>query len=269
MYLFFYRIRSYFIAFSIVAALGVLVPQSATAQSAGALVRVDPPTLEVGQGQAEQINIVIENAKDVYGIDVRAKFDPNLFEIADSDPATDGVQMIAGSFIKPDFMVRNTADNEKGTLQYVVTQVNPTPPANGSGVVVSLLVRGKTLGKSGALTIDYVQIADRSGKKLAVQLESGMISIVTAKRATPAITLTNTAPMSAPTVAKTRAAAATRTRATTAPGAAPSRGNTEALTNLALIGVALCGCLGAILILGLALFLLRRKPRAAGPVPPM
>jgi hypothetical protein len=40
--------------------------------------------------------------------------------------------MIPGDLIKPDFAVRNLADNDAGTLLFVITQVNPTPPASGT-----------------------------------------------------------------------------------------------------------------------------------------
>ena len=123
--------------------LGVALAQPLSASEhgdGGATIRPDPVTLGIAPGQVTAINIVLENAADVYGIDVRAKFDPALIEIVDADPAQDGIQMTPGTFLKPDFVVRNTADNGSGTLQYVVTQVNPTQPATGSGVVLTLNV---------------------------------------------------------------------------------------------------------------------------------
>src|SRR5512142_854354 len=114
--------------------LGVLAA-TATVVGAqgGATVRIDPLAFEVGNGQEETVALVMDDAKDVYGIDVRAKFDPSVIEIVDADPAKEGVQMTPGDFIRPDFVVRNIADNAAGTLQYVTTQINPSPPANGHG----------------------------------------------------------------------------------------------------------------------------------------
>lgn len=243
--------------------LGFLASHSAVAQSGSAIVRVDPPAFDVGQSQVEQINIVIENAQDVYGIDVRAKFDPSIFEIADADPAADGVQMIPGNFIKPDFLVRNTADNQKGTLQYVITQVNPTPPANGNGIVVSILVRGKTLGKRGQLSIDSVDVADRRGRKLNVQPKSGTIGVVSPKPSTPTPT-SNATPKLA--LAGTPDPLPTQ-------GSEPVVGSKSVSDPRSLGGItifdallfliALGGCLGGILVIGVAVFVILRRPAHA------
>lgn len=237
----------------------------ARAQGNAALVRPDPLVLEVGQGQVEALNIVIDNAQDVYGIDVRAKFDPTIIEIADADPNQDGVQMIPGDFIKPDFLVRNTADNQKGTLQYVITQVNPTPPANGNGVVVSVLVRGKALGKRAQFTIDYVEIADRRGRKLAVRPQNGTVSVVTPKPSTPTPTLVAT-----PTVVASETpllALASAPVATPMPeddGGSP-RPTSELLGfstfEIILILIALAGFLGAFMVVAIVagIFFWRRS----------
>lgn len=237
-----------------------------SAQGDPARVRFDPSDLQVGQGQVEEVNVIVENANDIYGIDLRAEFDPKQIEIVDTDPAKDGVQMRPGTFIKPDFLVRNEADNSAGTLQYVITQVNPTPPATGSGIVLTILVRGKKQGASSPFTINSVQVANGKGTKLPIEPQPGTVQVVPPKpeTATPEITKT-AAPTEPPTVQVTRAAAAaTRSRPTTVPANAP-RNNNDLITNLLLGGVALGGCLLALLILGVGVFLVMRKPRTVPP----
>jgi len=253
------RFRNHFIALSAATLLGFLASQSATAQTGSTIVRVDPATFEVGQGQVEQVNIVIENAQDVYGIEVRAKFDPSIFEIADADPAADGVQMIPGTFIKPDFLVRNTADNQKGSLQYVITQVNPTPPVNGNGVVVSILVRGKTLGKRGQLTIDFVDIADRRGRKLPVQAKSGAISVVSPKPPTPTPTSNATA-TTAPTQSLEALPTEVAVEAQTTSKPASRTLNGDLFLDSILVLIALGGCLAAIAVIGIAGIVIVKRP---------
>jgi hypothetical protein len=249
---------------SVILPSSLMVPAPTFAQSNAATVHPDPTKLEVGQGQVETLNIVIDNAQDVYGIDVRGKFDPNVIEIADADPSTDGVQMIPGDFIKPDFLVRNTADNKKGTFQYVITEVNPTPPAQGSGVVLSILIRGKALGKQSSFTIDFVQIADRHGKKLSVSSQNGSVVVVTPKppTATPTGNATPTLAATA-TITPAQTIAPTRTAVTRTPipvRAVQQTGNSF-LLNAILILVAGGTCLGTIVLLAFAAFLLlRRRP---------
>ncbi len=238
----------------------------ARAQSDGAMVRVEPATLQVGEGQTESITLVIENAQDVYGIDVRAEFDPNVLEIVDSDAAKTGAQMTPGDFLKPDFVVQNQADNQAGTLQYVITQMNPSPPANGSGIVLEIMVRGKTRAQTSPFTITHAELADRRGNALNVTSQNGSVEIIAPKaqtstpRAQPQASpdATRDDGMSAPTRAPTRL------RATSVPVVATDT-NSDSLTNLVLIVVALGGCFGALIILGLILLLVIRRPRAKPP----
>jgi len=161
------------------AGLLLLVAVPTWAQEALAVVRPDPLVLEIGDGQVGALDIVLEDAQDVYGIDVRVSFDPEVLEIVDADANKDGVQMIPGVFLNPDFLVRNVADNRAGTLWYALTQVNPTLPATGTGVLFSVRLRGKAAGRS-ELKIDFVEMANRRGGLLAVQPQDGTIRVIAA-----------------------------------------------------------------------------------------
>ena len=194
-------------------ALSVL-PVAAEGQNA--IVRSDPTQLEINVGQIATLNVVLADAQNVYGIDVSATFDPQVVEVVDADPAKDGVQASPGAFPMPDFVARNIADNQAGTLRYAITQVNPTEPVNGSGVIFSVQFRAKASSGQSAFTIGPVEVADRTGAMLDVQLESGVIRIVPAEEATPTqptapAALVNTpapeSPAVNPTAALTKAAA--------------------------------------------------------------
>lgn len=148
-----------------------------------ATVRPEPATLALQPGAVADVAVRLENANDVYGIDVRAAFDPAIVEIVDADPDAAGVQMVAGEFPQPDLVALNTADNAAGTLRYVVTQVNPTPPATGQGVVFSFQVRARAGGAT-ELAVTLVEMADRDGNLLAVT--TGLATIqVTGPTAAP------------------------------------------------------------------------------------
>jgi hypothetical protein len=141
-----------------------------------AAVRPEPAALELDAGETATVEIRLENAGDVYGIDVRGAFDPAILEIVDAGPSTEGVQMRPGAFPQPDFVALNAADNAAGALRYVVTQVNPTPPATGSGVVFSFEVRGRAGGATD-LAITLVEMADRNGNLLAVTTGSTAVTV--------------------------------------------------------------------------------------------
>jgi len=154
----------------------------AAAQTGTAVVRPDPATLTIAAGQTQTVAVVVVGVVDLYGIDVRASFDPALIEIVDDDPARDGVQLTPGTIPQPDFVALNAADNAAGTLRYATTQVNPTPPVSGDGVVFTLQVRGKAVGVS-PLHIDLVEMANRSGELLPVTTQDGAITVSAAEPA--------------------------------------------------------------------------------------
>jgi hypothetical protein len=237
--------------------------QPVWAQGGPAIVRPEPKLLNVGQGQVETLEILLENAQDVYGIDVRASFDPAVVEVVDADPSRDGIQMTPGSFVKPDFMVRNVADNEAGTLQYVITQVNPSEPVTGTGVILSVQFRGKVLGQQSELTIGFVEIADRRGVKLSVQGQNGALAVVQPKPPTPApVPSATPVPPASPTAPPTRTAVPQRADTPTVPtvaAAATTVAARSAASGGLLSAIAVVAFAAAALVLGAAVVLLRRR----------
>ena len=139
-------------------------------------LRPIPAELSLRPGEIGRVEFVLENAQDVYGLDVRDAFDPAIVEVVDDDPDRDGVQMTPGALPQPDFVALATADNAAGTLRYIVTQVNPTPPATGSGVVFAVNFRARAAGQT-AVTITQVEMADREGLLLAVTAGAGTIEV--------------------------------------------------------------------------------------------
>jgi hypothetical protein len=191
--------------------------QAGNIQAGEALVCTDPVRLEVGAGQIGTLKIMLVNAKAIYGIDLQATFDPTVVEVVDADAKKTGVQMMSGIFLKPDFLVRNVADNKTGTLRYVVTQLNPTPPASGKGVVLSVQFRGKASGTSSKLTITSAVITDRRGVKQPVTTRGAELIIVPRKSSTPTALPALTLIPAIPTWS-----AATFTQARSQPAAQPS-----------------------------------------------
>jgi hypothetical protein len=157
----------------------------ASAQGQNAVVRSDPPVLEISAGETATLTVLLAGAQDVYGIDVRAAFDPQLVEVVDADPAREGAQFTPGAFPQPDFVARNVADNQAGTLRYAITQINPTEPASGTGVLFTVQLRAKAAGGEAPFTIGPLEMADRTGQLLDVQAESSVIRVVPAEQATP------------------------------------------------------------------------------------
>lgn len=235
---------------------------TARAEGISGVVKPDPAVFEVGQGQVERLAIVLENARDVYGVDIRARFDPAMVEIVDVDSQKDGVQMIPGQFPKPDFLVRNQADNSAGTLMYVITQVNPSPPANGNGVVFWIEVRGNVMGES-PFTIEFVDAADREGKTLTLEKQDGMIRVVKPKPPTPTVAPTRSATETPQAEVHQPKAQVLTPTGTSLPQPTPpleeAQKKGSLTTNQILMGVAGGSIIGAAALFGFAFFK-QRKP---------
>ena len=121
---------------AILASLLILLNPLAGQQNS-ALVRPEAAEYEIDGGSEVEVVFLLENASDVYAIDVQASYDPALIEVVDADLAKGGVQIQPGQFPQPDLVVTQEANPDVGTVRYVVTQLNPTPPASGSGVLFS------------------------------------------------------------------------------------------------------------------------------------
>jgi hypothetical protein len=152
--------------------------QAGVSREAETLVYADPARLEIVVGQVRALHILLANANNSYGIDLQATFDPGVVEVVDADPKQAGVQMGSGAFLKPDFTVRNLADNQAGTLRYVVTQLKPTAPASGKGMLLSIQFRGKVAGSSSKLTITSAVIADQHGNKQTPKTQGADLVVV-------------------------------------------------------------------------------------------
>jgi hypothetical protein len=235
------------------------------------MFRVEPLEIKVGLGQIETVKIVIENVKELYGGEVHLKFDPSVVEVVDADPSKDGIQITPGDFLKPDFVAVNKADNISGTIDYALTQLNPTPAANGSGVFMTVQFRGKALGKTTKITAKGNILAVIAGPQKVVAgaftWVDGSVTVVEAKPPTPTPTAAATlTPTRAPTAPPTATVAPTATPfpaqpaaiATPAAAVAPGAASSDDMLMIVAIGA----FLGAAILLLLAAVLLLRKPPA-------
>lgn len=176
----------------------LLAVTNSSAQSA-ALVHLVPAAATVGEGATAAVQLRIENVEGLYGLDIRLAFDPTAVQVVDADTAAEGLQTRGGDLLKPDFVVRNLADNEAGTVWFALTQLNPSEAVTGSGVVFTVTFRGLAAGKSSPLTITYQKLASRTGDLIPASAEDGEIRVVAAQEAPPTPTTVPTALPATPT----------------------------------------------------------------------
>jgi hypothetical protein len=130
-----------------VAGFGGWGPHDASQTADPAIVHVTLETAQLDVGQTTVATLRVDGIEDLYGMDVRLAFQPQFVEVVDTDPARDGVQLTPlESFLKPDWILRQIADNLAGTTWYAATQLNPAEPVAGSGALAEIQLRGRNAG---------------------------------------------------------------------------------------------------------------------------
>jgi LysM repeat protein len=183
--------------------------------AAGAVGRLQPISQTINVGGQTTITLVLEDVQDLYGYQTAIVFDPSLLEVVDADPGTAGIQVTLGTFLKPDFTQQNNADNNVGAIVCVVSQVAPTPAANGSGTLLTITFKGKAQGTS-AVRFTELKLANSGGTEIAVTRYDAQITVGSV---TPP-TLTPTSVTQTPTA--THTPTPTSTQPSTTPTATPT-----------------------------------------------
>ena len=145
------------------------------------MVAMMASTDAVGVGQTVEVAVKVESAVDLYGFDVNIKFDPAIVEVVDVDTQAQGIQMGFGTFLDSGFQLRNVADNEAGTLQFAMTQVSPSAPKSGEGVLFVVTLRGKVVGGNPALAFEAIELGQQRGvlvESFTISAETPAINIV-------------------------------------------------------------------------------------------
>lgn len=141
------RIRKvmYLLAVVLVAGLALttlifVMPAAASRQSVQetTITWLDGPSGDVAVGEEITVSVRISDVVGLYGIEFSLNFTPTDLQVIDADLGTPDVQIAPAECPQPDFKVQNEANNTAGTIEYVVSQLNPTPPFNGDCAVVHI-----------------------------------------------------------------------------------------------------------------------------------
>jgi hypothetical protein len=155
-------------------------PSLQAAPNAAALVRTAPVVVTTTTTAISvPVDIRIENVNGLYGADVRLTFDPALLAVQDADPGKTGIQIGLGPMLASGtyFVVINSADNVSGTARLALTQLNPTLPVTGSGVLARITF--KPVGPAGVSPIHFAQVelANRNGITIPATTQDGTLNI--------------------------------------------------------------------------------------------
>lgn len=146
------------------AALIFTIPAAASRQSAQvtATTWLDGPSGEIAVNEEITVSVRISDVVGLYGIEFSLNFTPTDLQVIDAELGTSGVQIAPADCPKPDLKVRNVVSNTAGTIEYVVSQWNPTPPYSGDCDVAH--IRFKTLQEASTL-VDFANLllSDKEG----------------------------------------------------------------------------------------------------------
>ncbi len=166
--------------------LAVAVAAPTGLAQTGTAIRLIASPAQVGVGETTTVTLGVENVSDLYGIQIILTFDPVLLEVQDADADEAGVQVALGSFLWPDFVICNAANNATGVVDFAFTQMAPRAPVSGSGVLAILVFRGKQPGTS-ALSFRQVLLSNTDGESIATT-PSGISLTVGTDTPTPTTT---------------------------------------------------------------------------------
>lgn len=121
------------------------------------------------------VQVWANDVAGLYGVDIALAFDAGVLEVVDADTARPGVQVQHGGFLSPDFVVSREADNTAGTVHYTVSQVAPSPPVDGSGVLLTVLFRARSATSASAVAFTQADLVDLDGMLLEVTPVTGSI----------------------------------------------------------------------------------------------
>jgi hypothetical protein len=132
--------------------------------------------VEIQPGGRVEVPVQIEDVRDLYAIDIEIHFDPQVIKIEDADPRTEGVQPALGTFLDAGLTLFNSADNEAGVIRFVMSQMNPSEPKSGDGIILVLYVVGAAEGESD-LDITILDLSTRAGEAISAQSVDGKVTV--------------------------------------------------------------------------------------------
>lgn len=195
--------RAKVIAVLVLVALAGVVPAAQVAAETST-VRLTPATQAIGVGQSATVTLRAENVESLYGYQVELSFDPAVLQVVDADAAKTGVQVSLGTFLQPDFVQQNNANNTTGRITCVVSQLAPTSPVTGSGDLLTVTFQGLANGQS---TIGFadLKLAKSDGTEIVATTQTAQITVGTPTQptATPTATQTATPTSTTPTATPT------------------------------------------------------------------
>jgi len=153
--------------------LGAWGMPGALAQTPETVVAITPLTgAQVYLGEEVTLAVEVQGAVDLYAVDVRTSFTPGIVAVTDLKP---------GDLPEPEFIIRRVRNNTTGTTWYATSQVRPTAPKSGDGVIHYLTFKGLTEGTAQLAITSYVGLGEFGEDRPAARLLGTTLTVLPAR----------------------------------------------------------------------------------------
>lgn len=143
-------------------AAGVASGLGVAAQAPNTVVLIAPlDGAEVHLGEEITLAVEIQDAVDLYAVDVRTSFEPEFVQVTEVKP---------GDLPAPEFIIRRVKNNSTGTTWYATSQVRPTAPKSGDGVIHYITFKGVKEGTAQLAITSYVGLGEFGEDRPATSL---------------------------------------------------------------------------------------------------
>jgi LysM repeat protein len=154
---------------------------AAPSAQSGTSVNISPSQTDLECDETALVEIRINDVSNLYGIDVKIGYDPNVIEIMDADDSDDDVQIQPGDL--PDVsngqgLIQVNAASD-GIISYAAVRLGQDMAQDGSGVIASMTIKGIAAGTTD-LMFETVLVADETAGPIAADLNSGKVSVTCA-----------------------------------------------------------------------------------------
>jgi hypothetical protein len=147
------------------------------AQDRATMVRIAPQSITVNPGDVFTVEVWVDDVLDLYGVDIQLAFPAGALEVVDPNPSTPAIEIIPRyDLLQPDSILQRSADNSAGSIGYVVTQLNPTPAASGSGALFEFQFRALASGTH-AITFSNHQLAAPGGVPISHTVQGATYTV--------------------------------------------------------------------------------------------
>ena len=131
---------------------------------------VDMPSRMLSEDTIE-VDLVVQDAAELYGVDVVLAYDTDRLELVDQDDAEPGIQIRPGAMWTEheSFIARNASDTDRGEIRFAASLVRPEEPLAGTARVATVTFRVLDGDYADAYRLTNVRLSRSNGRPLGAK----------------------------------------------------------------------------------------------------